>query len=167
MKPKDCLVTAVQIAEANGGERKTHFLNPNADRLRLSLGDAVGLKNLGVHIVTIEPGRDSTEYHRHFHEEECFFVLSGKARLRIDDESFTIGAGDFAGFPVNDGAGSAAHAIHNDSDEDFVMLVMGQRLATDVADYPDQNKRLYRHDNHWDLVDKDKLTHPQPRGKTS
>jgi len=54
---KKLLVSAAEIA-ANPGERKTHFLNPNADRLRLSLGDGVGLKNIGVHRVT--SNRDAT-----------------------------------------------------------------------------------------------------------
>ena len=163
MTKNPLLIAASEIA-ANPGERKTHFLNPRADRLRLSLGDRVGLKNIGVHRVIIEPGRESTEYHQHYQEEECLYVLEGKATLRLDGEEYPLGAGDFVGFPVNGGLGSAPHAIINNSDAPFVMLVMGQRLDFDVTDYPDQGKRLYRHDKQWDLVDIDSLEHPDTRG---
>jgi len=54
-------------------------------------------------------------------------VLEGKATLRMNDELFPLAAGDFVGFPVHGGQGSAPHAIHNDSDAPFIMLVMGHR----------------------------------------
>ncbi len=47
----------------------------------------------------------------------------------------------------------AAHELKNTGDETLVILVMGQRLDQDVADYPDKNKRLYRNSGKWDLVE--------------
>lgn len=139
------------------GDRRVHFLNPNAVRERKSLGDAVGLSAIGVHIVTVEPGRDSTEFHRHWNEEECIYVLSGKGTLRIEDETFEFERGDFVGFP----AGVAAHDLKNAGNEPLVILVMGQRLDFDVADYPDKGKRLFRHGGVWDLVDMEHLSDPR------
>ena len=101
---------------------------------------AVGLSKIGVHLVSIEPGRESTEYHRHYYEEECLYVVSGRGTLRIDDQEFDVAKGDFAGFPAR----GPAHELKNTGDEPLVILVMGQRLNQDVADYPDKNKRLYR-----------------------
>ncbi len=43
--------------------------------------------------------------------------------------------------------------VNNDGEEDLELLVMGQRLEQDVADYPDRGKRIYRHADGWDLVD--------------
>ena len=57
-------LSAKAIAEMPG-QKKTHFLNDNAVRLNKSLGDAVGLKNIGVHIITVQPGHLSTEFHVH------------------------------------------------------------------------------------------------------
>jgi uncharacterized cupin superfamily protein len=142
------LLKAAEI-EAMPGERKTHFLNPNAVRLNKSLGDAVGLKHMGVHMIYVEPGRDTTEYHRHHYEEESVFVLSGRGKLVIEGESFTLEEGDFVGFPGN----TAAHSISNDGPGTLICLVMGQRLPQDVSDYPRQGKRLYRNSGQWDLVD--------------
>ena len=142
------LLRAEDIANMDG-QHKIHFLNPNADRIAKSLGDAVGLKNIGVHLVAVEPGKETTEYHKHYYEDECVYILSGSATLIMDGERQPIGKGDFVGFPRD----TVAHNIINDGTETLVYLLMGQRLEQDVADYPDKAKRLYRNSGRWDLVD--------------
>ncbi|RMH50058.1 MAG: cupin domain-containing protein [Zetaproteobacteria bacterium] len=152
----DLILTSQQI-ERMQGEPRVHFLNPNAQRIRKAIGDEVGLTRIGVHLVYIEPGRDSTEHHKHYNEEECIYGLSGRGTLRIGEEEFSFGEGDFVGFP----AGSAAHSLKNSGDTTLVILVMGQRLAQDTADYPDKGKRLYRNYGTWDLVDLSSVTDPR------
>ena len=156
MDTRHLLLTAGQI-EAMPGERRVHFLNPNAVRLRKSLGDAVGLSHIGVHLIQVEPGRDTTEYHRHYHEEECIYCLSGRGTLIIEGDRYPFGPGDFLGLPAD----TAAHGLVNDGSELLTILVMGQRLGRDVADYPRRGKRLYRYDGHWDLVDLDAIRDPR------
>ena len=151
------LILKAKDIEEMEGERRIHFLNPNADRIRKSLGDAVGLNNIGVHLIYIEPGKDSTEYHKHYYEEECIYVLSGEGTLVIEGESFQFGKGDFVGFPAN----TAAHSLKNTGSATLVCLVMGQRLEQDVADYPEQGKRLYRNGDEWDLVDLNGVVDPR------
>lgn len=131
----------------------THSLNPNALRLRKSLGDATGLTQLGVHRIELPPGRDSSEYHRHLYEEEFVYVLAGHGRALIDEQAHDIGAGDFLGFARN----GPAHVITNTGDTPLVLLVAGQRLAQDVCDYPHLRKRLYMHGRQGDLVDFDAI----------
>ncbi len=150
------LLKAADIT-AMPGEKRIHFLNPNAVRINKSLGDAVGLTQLGVHIISVKPGHDTTEYHKHYYEEECVYILSGQATAIIDGERYTVGPGDFLGFP----RGVAAHNIINDGDEILQCLVMGQRLEQDVADYPDKAKRIYRNGGQWDLVDLVNISEPQ------
>ena len=75
METRKLLLKAADIEEM-AGERKVHFLNSNAVRINKSLGDAVGLNHIGVHIINVEPGKDTTEYHKHYYEEECVYVLS-------------------------------------------------------------------------------------------
>ncbi len=157
MKSIPWLLKAQDIDKMSG-KTKTHFLNPNAVRLSKSLGDAVGLKHLGVHRVELEPGREATEYHMHWHEEECVFVLAGSGEAMINGEVFPLGCGDFIGLP----AGQAAHSVVNTGSEILVLLVFGQRLPQDVADYPQQRKRIYRHAAGWDLVDMDAIESIQP-----
>ena len=129
--------------------RRAHTLNPSAIRMDKSLGDAVGLKNIGVHLITIAPGDKSTEFHSHRYEEEAIYVLSGHGTEVIGDETHKIGPGDFIGFP----AGGAAHETLNDGVEPLVCLVIGQRLAQDVVDYPRKGKRLYRNSGQRDMID--------------
>lgn len=137
------------------GKFKTHFLNPQAIRVDKSLGDAVGLKNLGVHIITVAPGNYSTEFHVHHYEEECIYVLSGTGKATIGTENYRIAPGDFIGWPTN----GVAHDMFNDGDEPLVCLVVGQRLAQDITDYPRLDKRLYRNSGQWDLVDQEAIEH--------
>jgi len=141
------LLSAEEIALLEA-RKKTHFLNPSAIRLNKSLGDAVGLKNIGVHLITVQPGDYSTEYHHHHFEEECIYVISGQGVARIGEENHSIGAGDFIGFPTN----GIAHAMQATGKVPLVCLVMGQRLLQDVTDYPTLQKRLYRHNGKWNLV---------------
>jgi uncharacterized cupin superfamily protein len=156
MDTRKLLLKAADIANMPG-ERKVHFLNPNAVRLNKSLGDAVGLNHIGVHMIYVEPGRDTTEYHIHYYEEECVYVLSGRGLLVVDGDEYPMEVGDFVGFPRN----TTAHNIVNNGTETLVCLVMGQRLEQDVADYPHREKRLYRNSGEWNLVDLKKVINPR------
>lgn len=147
-------LSAAAIA-AMEGVKKSHYLNPAAERLNKSLGDAVGLKNIGVHLVSVEPGHQSTEYHVHHYEEECIYVLAGRGIAVLGDSLQPIGPGDFIGCPAN----GIAHELVNDGEEPLLCLVMGQRLAHDVTDYPRLAKRLYRNGGEWNLVDHGDIEH--------
>jgi len=129
--------------------KRVHNLNPAAIRLDKSLGDEVGLKNIGIHLITIAPGDKSTEFHTHKYEEEAIYVVSGRGTEITGDAHQKIGPGDFIGFP----AGGVAHETVNDGTEPLVCLVIGQRLAQDVVDYPRKGKRLYRNSGQRDMVD--------------
>lgn len=148
MESNPSILCADEIA-ALPGERKVHFLNANAIRINKSLGDQVGLKNLGFHLVEIAPGHESTEYHRHHYEEECIYVLSGQGKVTIGSGHYPVAEGDFIGYPID----GQAHTMLNDGEEPLVCIVVGQRLPFDISDYPHQGKRLYRHSGHWDLAD--------------
>ena len=155
------LVRAEDIA-AMEGLKKTHFLNENAVRLNKSLGDLTGLTGLGFHIIEVEPGAETTEYHVHHFEDECIYVLDGRATATIGDEDHQIGPGDFIGYRK----GGLAHTIVNTGDELLRMIVVGQRLAHDVGDYTRKAKRIYRNGTlPWDLVDHDQIEHPNAGAK--
>jgi len=141
-------LSAEKIASMEG-VRRVHNLNPSAIRIDKSLGDEVGLKNLGIHLIWIAPGDKSTEFHTHRYEEEAIYVLSGRGTEVIGDQTYKIGAGDFIGFT----GASAAHETINDGTEPLVCLVIGQRLAQDVVDYPRKSKRLFRNSGERNLVD--------------
>lgn len=131
------------------GVRRVHALNSAAIRIDKSLGDEAGLKNIGIHLITIAPGDKSTEFHSHKYEEEAIYVVSGYGTEIMGDATQKIGPGDFIGFP----AAGVAHETINDGKEPLVCLVIGQRLAQDVVDYPRKGKRLYRNSGQRDMVD--------------
>ena len=140
---------SAQIISAMEGVRRVHSLNPAAIRTDKSLGDEVGLKNIGIHMITIAPGDKSTEFHSHKYEDEAIYVLSGHGTEVMGETTQKIGPGDFVGFP----GGGVAHETINDGTEPLVCLVIGQRLAQDVIDYPRVGKRLYRNSGQREMVD--------------
>jgi len=141
-------ISAQQISSL-AGVRRVHQLNSAAIRLDKSLGDEAGLKNIGVHLITIAPGDKSTEFHSHKYEDEAIYVLSGHGTEIIGNDAHKIGPGDFIGLP----GGGPAHETVNDGSEPLVCLVIGQRLPQDVVDYPRQGKRLYRNSGQRDMID--------------
>lgn len=150
------LITAGEI-ETLKGQSKVHFLNPNAKRLNKSLGDLTGLTGLGFHIIEVQPGDETTEYHVHHFEDEAVFVLNGTATATIGDQDHPIGPGDFLGYR----AGGLAHTIINTGAEVLRLIVVGQRLPHDVGDYPKKRKRIWRNPGlPWDVADLDNVENP-------
>jgi len=137
--PRHPLLRAKDI-EALPEEARVHALDSASVRHTRSLGDAIGLGTIGVHLVRLEQGRTSSVHHFHHHDEEWVYILSGRGVAEIGDEKLDVGAGDFMGFV----AGSLPHSLVNPNAEDLVYLVGGNRLPYDVCDYPRIRMRRYR-----------------------
>jgi len=58
---------------------------PCAERTRRRLGDAGGLEDFGVNLMTLPPGGWSSQRHWHSHEDEFVYVLEGELVLVEDD----------------------------------------------------------------------------------
>ena len=122
-------------------ETKTqHQFNDNAIRFSHSLAHTTGMTRIGVHVVRIESGHDSTTHHYHDADEEFIYILSGQGVARIGDDTFAVGPGDFMGFP----APSPAHSLHNPHSEDLVYLMGGERWATDIVHYPEIKRSMIK-----------------------
>ncbi|KAB7738627.1 cupin domain-containing protein [Parvibaculum sedimenti] len=140
---KACFWSAERIAGLT--ERAhVHQFNSNAIRHTRSLGDLAGFSDMGIHLVRVEPGRDSTEHHFHGQDEEFLFVLSGRGEASIGETTIMVGPGDFLGFTK----GSPAHSMHvpAEAGEDLVYLMGGTRSPIDVCTYPRAGLRMYRID---------------------
>ncbi len=151
---KPALLSAAKIRRMKE-EKFVHFLNPGAIRHTRSLGDAAGLQTLGVHLVRLKQGDDSTEYHFHHQDEEWVYILSGRGVAEIGGRTYKIAGGDFMGFVAN----SEPHAMRNPYKQDFVYLVGGNRWPMDVCDYPRIGKRRYRENGNNVYLDLASLTH--------
>ena len=156
------IVTREEIEQLEGIE-KQHFLNDNARRNNKSLGDLTGLSGFGFHIIEVPPGRESTEAHVHYHEDECVYILEGEAEATLGSSKQTVGPGDFIGYR----AGGLSHKLENTGDKPLRCIVVGQRLDHDVGDYPRLGKRIYRNKGlPWNLVDLDDIEEPVAGRKT-
>lgn len=144
--------------EALPEHARVHALDPDAIRHTRSLGDAVGLGTIGIHLVRLTAGRRSSVLHFHHHDEEWIYVLSGRGVAEIGDARHEVGAGDFMGFV----AGSLPHNLFNPNAEDLVYLVGGNRLPYDVCDYPRIRMRRYRTNGLNEYVSLDALK-PRPQ----
>ena len=110
------------------------FNEPCLKRERKRLGDAAGLTQYGVNLLTLKPGVWSSQRHCHSHEDEFIYVLSGEVVMVSNDGEELLRAGDAAGFPAGTGDG---HCLQNRSAADAVVLEIGSRMAADSVDYPD------------------------------
>lgn len=150
------VVTRTEI-DAMDGVFKQHFLNADAQRINKSLGDLTGLTGFGFHIIEVPAGKASTEFHVHRYEDECVYILSGRAQVTIGDENFEAGEGDFIGYRAD----GLAHTMENTGDAPLKCIVVGSHLAHDVGDYPRLNKRIYRNAGRpWELVDTAHVSNP-------
>ena len=119
------------------------FSHPFSARSKVSgtsLSDATGLQRIGVHALRIPPGHEAFVYHSHQTEEEWLYILSGRGVAVVDGKEHEVGPGDFMGFPTP----SVAHVLRNPFSEELVYLAGGERHASEIADFPEQKKRMVR-----------------------
>ena len=103
-------------------------------RSSLRLGEAGGLTQFGVNLVTLEPGALSSLRHWHLNEDEFVMVTEGECTLVQDAGETVLRTGDCAAFPagVPDG-----HHFINRTDRVAQFLVIGSKAPREVATYSD------------------------------
>ena len=67
---------------------------------------------------TIKKG-SSVGYHKHDEEHEIIYILSGKASIKLEDESLEIGSHEFYIFKPK-----TYHGIENKYDDDLVFIAI-------------------------------------------
>src|SRR5829696_8225299 len=120
--------------ESNSSGYPDPFREGQRKRWNRRLGDYGGLKNYGVNFVRVEPGGQSSARHAHTKQDEFVYVLEGEFVLVTDDGRQTVRAGACIGFPAGTGNG---HQFLNETDQDAVFLVIGDRTAGDEVTYSD------------------------------
>lgn len=141
-----------------GSRYPAPFDAPCRDRHRLQLGDAGGLTQFGVNLLTLKPGVWSSQRHWHRLEDEFVYILSGEAVLVTDAGEEVLRAGDCAAFPA--GVENGHHLI-NRGPGDVTLLEVGTRTGQDSGAYSDIDllfdaQRGYHH--------KDGLPYPKQQG---
>ncbi len=132
----------------DGGDARFRALSPAEAFWRPSnqmgvqntdLGKQLGTESLGARLWRLAPGQASTK-HRHFGEEELYFVLEGTGRMRVDDEVLTLDPRSAVAVTA-----PAVRQLFNDTAEDVLWLVVGAppELANTLEMTPEQLAHMY------------------------
>jgi uncharacterized cupin superfamily protein len=104
---------------------------PCAARTRRRLGEAGGVRDFGVNLMTLPPSGWSSQRHWHSHEDEFIYVLEGELILVENEGETVLRAGDCAAFPK--GTGNGHHLINKSSEMTAVYLEVGSRNPLDLT----------------------------------
>jgi uncharacterized cupin superfamily protein len=118
------------VAGRTGSSYPSPFDLPCATRTRRRLGEAGGLRDFGVNLMTLPPGGWSSQRHWHSDEDEFVYVLEGEVMLVEDQGEAVLGAGECAAFPKGTGNG---HHLINRSAAMAVYLEIGSRNPEDLT----------------------------------
>lgn len=110
-----------------------------AGRSSLRLGEAGGLTQFGVNLVTLQPGALSSLRHWHLHEDEFVMLTEGECVLVEDAGETVMRAGDCAAFPAGSPDG---HHFLNRTATVARFLVIGTKAPREVATYADVDLRV-------------------------
>lgn len=105
-----------------------------AGRSSQRLGDAGGLTQFGVNLVTLEPGAMSSLRHWHLAEDEFVMVTEGVCTMVTNAGETEMAPGDCATFPANTPDG---HHFINRTAKPARFLVVGSKSQREVATYSD------------------------------
>lgn len=132
-----------------------------AGRSSLRLGQAGGLTQFGVNLVTLEPGALSSLRHWHMAEDEFVMVTAGECVLVTDAGEEVMRLGDCAAFPagVPDG-----HHFINRRTEPASFLVIGTKAPRELATYSDVDLMVTMEDGSATFTRKDGSPYLPPAG---
>lgn len=128
----------IDIAEVplrTGSGYPPELAAPCAQRTRRRLGDAGGLSDFGVNLMTLPPGGWSSQRHWHSHEDEFVYVLEGEVVMVTDAGEETLRPGDAAGFKA--GVKDGHHFQNRSTTAPAKLLVVGGRSDEDHGEYSD------------------------------
>ena len=114
-----------------------------AGRTRRRLGDAGAIVDFGVNLMTLPPGKWSSQRHWHSHEDEFVYVLEGELTLVEDHGESVLRAGDCAAFPKGTGNG---HHLQNRTSTTAVYLEVGSRNPDDLTTCSDVDLKSHNRD---------------------
>ena len=141
--PTDFSAAAIEAASAPARVPALTFPEPFASlmngRIRHPLGTHFGLTNFGVNLTCLPPGSISAPRHSHSHQDEFVYMLQGTPVLVTSAGETPLHPGTCAGFKAGSGN---AHQLRNRSDTTVMYLEIGDRTASDVVTYPDDDIKI-------------------------
>ncbi len=139
MSDRPLALLAADVAAVSRSSYPEPYRSRVLPRAVRGLGDAFGLTRIGVNLVTIDPGKESSMRHWHTHEDEFVYVVAGTLVLRTDAGEAQLQAGMCAGFAAGARDG---HQLLNRSSSPATFLVVSNRDPQDSAYYSDPDVDL-------------------------
>lgn len=96
----------------------------------------VGGQKLGCSLYRVPPGKTAFPFHKHFTNEEAIYVLAGKGTIRLEDQEFEVGPGDYIALPPE----GPNHQLINTGVEDLDYLCISTMIHPDITLFPDSDK---------------------------
>jgi uncharacterized cupin superfamily protein len=134
--PKLPALEPAAVPEVRGSIYPEPFRSRMGDRVKRRLGNACGMTQFGVNLVTLGPGGQSALRHWHTLEDEFVYVLEGEVVLVTDAGEQVLTAGMCNGYPAGSRDG---HHFINRSAGPALYLEVGTRVKGDTAFYPDDD----------------------------
>jgi len=131
-----------------------------AGRASLRLGEAGGLTQFGVNLVTLQPGALSSLRHWHLVEDEFVMITAGACVLVEDGGETLMRTGDCAAFAANTPDG---HHFLNRSTSPASFLVIGSKAPREVVTYSDVDLVVTMAEGRADFSYKDGSSYAGPR----
>jgi uncharacterized cupin superfamily protein len=133
------VIDKTKVPVKTGSIYPSPYAEMMAGRSSLRLGDAGGLTQFGVNLITLQPGALSSLRHWHLNEDEFVMVTEGECTLVQDAGEVVMRAGECAAFPAGHPDG---HHFRNDSALPARFLVVGTKAPREVATYSDVDLKV-------------------------
>jgi len=147
---------AIKATDAPPRIKATNYPEPYASRMagreKRPLGDLFGLTNFGVNLTRLAPNAVSSLRHAHTMQDEFFYILQGNPILHCDEGRIRLSAGMCTGFKAGTGNG---HCFINDTAEEVLILIVGDRTPGDEGHYPDDDLVARLVEGGWRFTHKD------------
>ena len=127
-------IDSSKVQVVTGSTYPKEHAGPCLGRHALRLGQAAGLTQFGVNLLTLSPGSWSSQRHWHSHEDEFVYVLEGEVVLVTDAGEDTLRPGDAAGFKAGERDG---HHFQSRGTAPAKLLIVGSRHDADHGEYSD------------------------------
>jgi uncharacterized cupin superfamily protein len=149
---KNPVVALTDVAEHRNVIYPPHLSGPFKGRAKRRVGEAVGMKNFGFNVATLEPGAWSSHRHWHTRQDEMIYLLEGELTLVNDSGRKLIKPGMAVGFPANAGEG---HNLVSTGTTTAVYIEVGDRLPGDDVFYPDVDLEAKQNNPSYKFTKKD------------
>jgi len=146
----------IAATDAPPKAKQTNYPEPFATkmngRLKRPLGDFFGLKNFGVNHTRLAPGAVTALRHHHSRQDEFIYVISGTPTLVTETDARLVEPGMCVGFRAGE---PSSHHLVNNTDQEVMLLEVGDRTAGDSVTYPYDDIQATLVDGRWAFTHKD------------